>query len=451
MKSGKILGAAFVVALTFGTVGAQENYSLWSGSRDYSLNTGASGANVSATVTGFPVLVRLTSADSAVFSAAKAGGADIRFTKANGTRLQHQIERWDAVGRAAEIWVRADTIKANTAMQILRMRWGNSAAADSSKGSAVFDTSNGFVGVWHMEGAANVADATGNALTAVANGAPGSGAGRIGLGRTFDGATQYFSVADNARLNFTEQITLSLWVNATSWTGSVRLLQKSAPGDNNAGQYGLRDDSNNMMALNLNGVHTANGTAASPATGEWHLVHVTFDGAATAQYQDGALVASGSNAGPIATSTGDLQIARRPDATNYFNGAMDEVRVHKVARSEAWAKLEYENQKANQTLVQLASQVSIRGADRALSHSGLVARATSSGYVFSLPEGASAGARVSVADLSGRVVWSGAFAPGARELGWNGAGMAEGVHVARLVGIEGADGAVDGATVLLSR
>ena len=34
-----------------------------------------------------------------------------------------------------------------------------------------------------------------------------------------------------------------------------------------------------------------------------------------------------------------------------FDGDIDEVRISKVARSPAWIKLEYENQKANQELV----------------------------------------------------------------------------------------------------
>ena len=56
-------GLALAVAL--GTVCAQENYSLWSGSRDYSLNTGNSGAKVTGTVTNFPVLVRLGAPEGA--------------------------------------------------------------------------------------------------------------------------------------------------------------------------------------------------------------------------------------------------------------------------------------------------------------------------------------------------------------------------------------------------
>jgi biopolymer transport protein ExbB len=427
--------AAFTAFLT--PLLAQENYAQWTGQRSYYLNTTASGANVPGTVRNFPVLIRLSVADSAIFTAAKAAGADLRFTKPNGTRLQHQIESWSATAKTAAIWVRVDTVRGNTANQVLRMHWGKSDAADSSRGAAVFDTANGFVAVWHMTGAGNAEfSSTANQLDAVPGSAvPGSAAGNIGSGRTFDGSTQYFTVNDNPRLNFTEQITISLWVNATNWNGSTRLIQKSAAGDNNSGQYGLRDDSNNMLALNLNGVHTANGAAPSPAVGEWHLVHVTFDGSATAQYQDGALVASGSNSAPIATSNGDLNIARRPDGTSFFTGTMDEVRINKVARSADWAKLEYENQKAGQTLMTL-NPVGVRfsGSTGARGESFAVA-SSAAGVTFTLPAG-SGRALLTVSDMRGKVLWSRKANLGSR-LTWSGRGLPAGAYTARATLLEG--------------
>jgi hypothetical protein len=428
MKRIAVLAA---LAVSLAPVHAQENYTQWTGQKNLYLNTTAGGANVAGTVRNFPVLVRLAAADSAVFTAAKAGGADLRFTKPNGTRLKHQIESWNAAGRTAAIWVRVDTILGNTPNQALVMRWGKADAADSSRASAVFDTANGFVAVWHMDSTVNVPDATVNGLEAVAPGgaAPIAGTGVIGPGRTFNGSSQYFVVADNTRLNFTEQITISLWVNATNWNGSTRLIQKSAAGDNNSGQYGLRDDSNNMLALNLNGVHTNNGAAPSPSTGEWHLVHATFDGSATAQYQDGVLVATGSNTAPINTSNGDLQIARRPDATSYFTGTMDEVRINKVARSADWVKLEFENQKASQTLIQL-TPVGIRSFVSPNADAGLGISTSRSGVTFALPAGTGR-ALLTVSDLRGKILWS-REAPLGSRVNWSGKGAPAGAYTVRV-------------------
>src|SRR5690606_23827454 len=108
----------------------------------------------------------LGTADSNIFKEAKGNGADIRFTKANNTtRIQHQIEKWDSAERAAAVWVRVDTVYGNRNNQLFRLHWGNAAAVDSSKGSAVFDTAAGFRAVWHMNDTGNVPDATVRGLT----------------------------------------------------------------------------------------------------------------------------------------------------------------------------------------------------------------------------------------------------------------------------------------------
>ena len=145
-----ILTALLCAGLGF----SQENYATWAGHQDVTINTTSDtangGANVSATVTNFPTLVRLTSAQAAVFSGAAAGGTDIRFTAADGTtRLAHQTERWDAANQLAEFWVLVPSIAGN-AMTTIRIYWGKSGAADSSNGTVVFDTTNGFQAVYHM-------------------------------------------------------------------------------------------------------------------------------------------------------------------------------------------------------------------------------------------------------------------------------------------------------------
>lgn len=421
--------ALAVVAATLVSrpVPAQENYSLWSGLRAYSLNTSTTGAAVAATVTNFPVLVRLGAADSAVFAAARPGGIDLRFTKENGVRLPHQIESWDATSRAAAIWVKADTVRGSTSMQVVRMHWGKADAADSSRAAAVFDTAHGFVGVWHMAGSGDAPDATANGLNALAPlvGIPPGAVptGAVGPARSFDGVAQHFVVLDAASLRIADQITMSLWVNATNWNGSTRLLQKSPPEDNNSSQYGLRDDSNDMLALNLNGNHTNTGAiAASPPTGTWTLVHGTFDGSTATQYQDGLPLASGTVAGPINTGAGDLNIARRPDGTSFLTGMLDEVRLHKVARSAAWVRLEYENQKPGQTLVQLASQVvDIRAEAPPRKGSGSIGvTRLPHGLAFSFPRAESGTTRLSLTDLHGRILWNRELPSGRDEFTWNG-------------------------------
>src|SRR5689334_8154188 len=80
----------------------------------------------SAVEEGFPVLVRLHK-DFFDFGQAKANGEDIRFSMLDGTPLAYQIEKWDAAGGSALIWVRIPTIRGNERQEI-RVHWGNANA-----------------------------------------------------------------------------------------------------------------------------------------------------------------------------------------------------------------------------------------------------------------------------------------------------------------------------------
>jgi len=152
---------------------AADDYSQWTYSKPITLNASSSGANSSNDVHKFPVLVRLASANAAdVFNNANANGSDARFSKSSGAHLSYEIERWDKTNKLAEIWVLVDTIKSHNASQSITMYWGNASAVDSSKSTAVFDTANGFQGVWHFgEGNNSSAnDATKNNYDGAASG-----------------------------------------------------------------------------------------------------------------------------------------------------------------------------------------------------------------------------------------------------------------------------------------
>ena len=107
-----------------GSVMAAENYSTWTYSSDITLNTSASGADVATDVTGFPVLIRLTSFNF-IFSEAQGSGQDIRFANSSEVPLSYEIESWDSTTSSAAIWVQMGTVAGNKANQILRMYWGN--------------------------------------------------------------------------------------------------------------------------------------------------------------------------------------------------------------------------------------------------------------------------------------------------------------------------------------
>ena len=131
-----------------GQVSAQ--YPSWQHSGSMFLLTTPDGADIpeTASVENFPVLVRLHQ-DFFDFRQAQTNGEDIRFSTASGEPLAYQIEAWDTANGVASIWVRVPKILGN-ARQPLHMHWGKVDAASESNGKAVFNESNGYLSVWHM-------------------------------------------------------------------------------------------------------------------------------------------------------------------------------------------------------------------------------------------------------------------------------------------------------------
>jgi hypothetical protein len=404
MRMFLLLAAMFMATMT---VAQETGYNTnWSGHRTLAVNTTASGANVAGGVANFPILVRLSTADSAVFAAAKVTGADIRFTKAdNTTRLPHEIESWDSAGRSAAIWVKLDTVLGN-ANTLLRMHWGNAAAADSSKGSSVFSAANGYLAVWHMNSPINNAgdtlfDATGNGRHGIA-GLQGSGggvtlpadtAGIIGKGKRFTGTAAtsalstggFFTItnADSAlNLNTnTGPYTISAWTAPAvcHTTARVAVFSKYVNGDSpaNGRSFALHTGNSTGAPWRISNVPSAfqgaSGTtseyiaSATCTANEWTYLSASYNSNGAAPTADLAGAANvrlfkNDTLSGIANTTGTVNqvsvgtaatvyIGRLQSTDRFMRGGIDEIRVSNVQRSANWNKLEYENQKPGSAVV----------------------------------------------------------------------------------------------------
>jgi len=121
----------------------------WTYSRSITLDTTASGANVTEDVEKYPLAV-LLDRRGFDFSQAQTNGADIRFFDSAGKALPYAVELWDKESGSAAVWVLLDVVKGNSKDQSIVMKWGHSSAPDISDSKAVFRKENGFVGVWHL-------------------------------------------------------------------------------------------------------------------------------------------------------------------------------------------------------------------------------------------------------------------------------------------------------------
>jgi hypothetical protein len=344
--------------ISLGAVSAQENYSLWGQHRSRYINTTLNGANIPQNVVGFPLLVRLDSSNfGSGFAQAKGNGADIRFTKAGDVvRLPHQIERWDSAGKKADIWVLVDTVKANSRTQFIRMHWSKADAADSSRGTAVFDTSRGFQAVWHLNelAADSARDATVNRFHAAPANSPGSAAGIVGLSRSFNGTSQHFEVPGSAsgKLNFPLDgfYTLSAWAYIDAGSAAVdRVI--AAKHDN---QYALKISTDSRWQFfEYDGNWTIVGSAYE--TGRWTYLTGVMNGRDTYLYVDGVLAESNLDCcqgGGSRNETANFFIGRAGEsARRWWWGTIDELNVANVARSANWTLLSYETQKPGSKVV----------------------------------------------------------------------------------------------------
>ena len=314
------------------------------GTGDITILTTPEGANLpaSASIDNFPMLVRLHK-DWFDFSQVKPNGDDIRFTGADGVQLAYQLEEWNPKLGTASVWVRIPHIAGN-ARQVIHMLWGKSNAASKSDGKAVFNESNGYLSVWHMDDPTR--DEVGN-LDCKDEGTS-STQGVIGKARRLAGK-QGISGGDKISNYPTEATPHSseAWFRADKSNGKVMAWGN----DKNQGKVVMAFASPPHMVV---GCYFSGADVAGESTlalSEWtHVIH-TYEKGDSRVYVNGVLDGVSTQAGSPLNITKPCGLWIGGWRNDYdFQGDIDEVRVSKVKRSADWVKLQYENQKPMQTL-----------------------------------------------------------------------------------------------------
>ena len=350
---------------------ASAQYDDWKHSGSTYIVTDSAGADLpaSAVEKNFPLLIRLNQ-EYFDFSQAMPRGEDVRFSS-KGKPLAYQIERWDAKGGEADIWVRIPTIKGKD-QQAIRMHWGNEKVSSESNGEQVFRTTEGFAAVWHLGD--NLEDATSNNLDGVnrpdkptvnTNGIIGD-AQEFGVNHILvirpPGAKPGRRVTCMPSGNADR--TMSAWVNPTSFEG--RNWAQASIGGWGEPERGQKPNMGlSYFTMTGRGQPRFHLYGFDPRCDsllprdEWRHVALAVSGDMVRFYVDGILERTINNNGEEVSKLGTL---RTPTSTPVdlgdhgngrgpFNGALDEVRFESVARSANWLKLSFENQKPLQSLV----------------------------------------------------------------------------------------------------
>jgi hypothetical protein len=343
----------------------------WKYARQLCLNTTASGASVAGNVHNFPVLVRLTSS-SFNFAQAKASGADIRFTKPDNTFLRYEIDQWDSAQGTAAIWVKADTVLGSSNSQYIEMYWGNSGAADSSNSAAVFDTSSGFEGVWHLDETSGTLarDASHNGFSGIYRGGlPRGESGPTGICQNIARPDTDYVDMGNVLNPGMKNFAIGVWLKRRA-LGTQQALIAKTNGGNPSAAYGylLNFDASNLAHLYIatgSGTswysdsvfeYSSNLTITDSVT--WHYMFAVVDRSDNAlckMYIDGidrtGVVGGDVTCISAVSNTLNLHIGTESDDNFSYSGSIGEVTVAFTVRSADWVKLSYMNQKEQDALV----------------------------------------------------------------------------------------------------
>ena len=346
-------------------------YEDWKHSGSMYLVTDSAGADLpaSAVEKNFPLLVRL-SKEYFDFSQAKPQGEDIRFSS-KGKPLAYQIERWDAKGGEADIWVRIPTIKGED-QQAIRMHWGKDEVSSESSGEQVFRTAEGFAAVWHLGD--NLEDATSNNLDGVnrPDKPTTNTTGIIGEAQEF-GVNQILVIrppgAKSGRRvtcmpSGNADRTMSAWVKPTSFEG--RNWAQASIGGWGEPERGQKPNMGlSYFTMTGRGQPRFHLYGFDPRCdsllprNEWRHVALAVSEDMVRFYLDGISKRTINNNGEKVSKLGTLRtpastpvdLGDHGNGRGPFNGPLDEVRFESVARSANWLMLSFENQKPLQSLV----------------------------------------------------------------------------------------------------
>jgi hypothetical protein len=182
-------------------------------------------------------------------------------------------------------------------------------------------------------GGSTTADASGNGNTANILGGTTWVSGHSGSGLSFDGTSGY-STAPTVPY-------------VANWTVSAWVLSPAAPSaSNNSGpvnrdwNFQINWNHSNAAFRGAAGVFVnGNWYAASfgsLSANTWYFLAATYDGETLNAYTNGALVTSNSAPSGPATSTGNpLTFGKHAAASQFFQGAIDDVRIYDHALSQA--------------------------------------------------------------------------------------------------------------------
>ena len=173
----------------------------------------------------------------------------------------------------------------------------------------------------------SVVDGSANGNTGAITGASRTNSGKYGRALSFNGTSNWVTIADAGVLDLSTQMTIEAWVYPTSLGSASRsVVVKEAAATLS---YALDAHRSSRPGGRVNtGTVQSIQAPVSLATATWTHLTVTYNGAVLRFYVNGTLVTSRATTGTMAPSTGVLRIGGSNVASEWFAGRIDDVRLY---------------------------------------------------------------------------------------------------------------------------
>ncbi|WP_454562011.1 DUF2341 domain-containing protein [Pseudomonas sp. AIG] len=295
----------------------------WHYRKQIAVDTTPQGAAINQALGRTALLVRLHTGNF-TFDGVKEDGSDLRFVAADDkTVLNHQIESFDALMGMALIWVDVPNVEGGQRQDIW-MYYGNQKAPATGNGQLTFDPN--YTALYHFDGATGTPAKDTTAYGNTAQSATGAAIdGVVGRALQFSGQPLLLPASPSLQHNAGSAFTFSAWLRLDQANGEQLILAR-------------REGANSLLVganqgvpfVEIDGQRAVSSQALNP--GQWQHVALTAEGSKVTLFINGREAATLAQAMPAFNSVMAIGADLHEGAFQPFVGAIDELRLSKVAR-----------------------------------------------------------------------------------------------------------------------
>ncbi|MBK5373659.1 DUF2341 domain-containing protein [Pseudomonas sp. TH43] len=295
----------------------------WHYRKQIAVDTTPQGAAINQPLGRTALLVRLHTGNF-TFDGVKDDGSDLRFVAADDkTVLNHQIESFDALMGMALIWVDVPNVEGGQRQDIW-MYYGNQKAPATGNGQLTFDPN--YTALYHFDGATGTPAKDTTAYGNTAQSATGAAIdGVVGRALQFSNQPLLLPASPSLQHNAGSAFTFSAWLRLDQANGEQLILARREGANSlligvNQGVPFVEIDGQRAIATQL----------LNP--GQWQHVALTAEGSKVTLYINGREGATLAQAMPAFNSVMAIGADLHESPYQPFVGAIDELRLSKVAR-----------------------------------------------------------------------------------------------------------------------